>query len=284
MLLSELSNEVNLLGYNTSTEDEGLFFSCVNRALRDLFAGRTITKNVTLAATGVKPISYIREIQSKSGEMVRLPAYGKAFSMRVHGTVTYSVKDGNDVNTYTVDSPNEATLVKAFLTYGGIISLWGQFSFTIYDYSVYDQIFTQNLNDIPHYGPTVTFNLREIYGDFMSFVSPAKDRNGKAISGCILYDGRVEVDSSYRGEIFLSYRRLPSTVCEPINSDDIQMIDIPTEYTHIFPLLVASYLFAGEDEVKAKYYRQLYDEGLELIDSCGYKELDYGYIDTNGWA
>ena len=61
-------------------------------------------------------------------------------------------------------------------------------------------------------------------------------------------------------------------------------VDIPEEYTHLFPLLVTSCLWLEEDEAKSKYYKALYDECIKRIDSSGYEEIDYNYIDTNGWC
>lgn len=284
MLFSELSKEVALLGFDAGIDSADLLLSSTNRALRELYNSRNITKRVTLAASGVRPTTYIREIHRPGGHKIDIPIQGKAFSMMVHGIMTYMITDGNNKNAFTVGNGNELTLVRGFITYGGYISLWADLSFTVYDFCVFDEIFSGKVNEIPHYGPTVTFDLREIYGDFMSFASPAKDRFGKAIKNCILNDGKVEVDSSYRGEIILSYRRLPSTVSIPILDGDDPKIDIPEEYSHIFPLLVASYVFLEADETKAKYYKQLYEKNLENIKVNSYEQLNYGYVDTNGWA
>lgn len=284
MRLSELSQEVALLGFNATVEEGDLLLNSVNRALRELYNSRTIINKVVLAASGTKPIFYVKEIHRPGGNIITLPVDGKAFSMRVHGVMTYMTTDGGVNNARTVISPNEATLVRGFFTKGGYISLWADLSFTVYDFCVFKEIFSGEVKDIPHYGPTVTFDLRDIYGDFMSFISPAKDRNGRVIKNCVLYDGKVEVDSDYRGEINLSYRRLPTKIDKLHSENEDPIIDIPEEYTHIFPLLVASYVWLEADEPKAKYYKKLYDESLEQIDSCGYDEIDCRYVDTNGWA
>ena len=64
--------------------------------------------------------------------------------------------------------------------------------------------------------------------------------------------------------------------------DDV--IDLPEEYRHIFPLLVASYVWLDTEDAKAKYYRTLYEKNLAIIDSARYGSIDSSYRNINGWA
>lgn len=114
----------------------------------------------------------------------------------------------------------------------------------------------------------------------MSFTSPPTDVDGNVIPSCRLFDGKVEVDSSFQGEIFLTYRRLPY-----YTDDDVDMdFDIPKEYEHVFTFLAAYYILIGVDETLAKYFKSVYDDHMEHIDKNSYDRLNVRYPDTTGWA
>lgn len=286
MRYSELVTEVMNLGYKPGTlSEEELITEATNRALRDLFCQKKFTRTVFLAASGAKPTTYFKEIRNPSGKIIELPAKGKAFSMKIHGSVTYVVKDGSGMTAYSVQSPHEATLIRGVLTTGGSISVWSQFSFTIYDYAIYDQMFSEKVSDIPAIGPTLSFDIRKMYGDFLAFLSPPKDRYGQYIKGCRLHDGILEVDSSFGGEIILTYRRIPLPITKShlANSAD-PVLDLPEEYEYFFAYLVMAYLYIDTDQIKYSYYRSLYDEHLMRITNSGYEEIDCEYADVNGWA
>ena len=255
MLFSKLKEEIGLLGCDL-VENQDLLITSVNRALRDLYNSRTILKTVTLAAAGLQPVLYYKEISLPAGKTIEIPINGRAYSMKAHGILTYLVRDGSDSNAYSVKSPYEATAVKGFMNFGGSIKIWGDFAINIYDFAVYDRVYTGEREDIPLYGPTITFDLRKMYGDFMSFISPATDRDGRVIENCKLYDGRLEIDSAYKGGVTLTYRRLPRSVTiYDLDAGEDFEVDIPEEYTHLFPLLVTSCLWLEEDEAKSKYYK-----------------------------
>ena len=280
MTYNELIYEVGLLAGSPITDSELLLKSC-NRALRTLYNNAKITKTARLATHGLKPVSYYREIKCINGEELVFPARGVAYSMRVHGNGRILITDGDIAIVERVDSPHESTVVKGFLTSGGTITFWGSMSFNIYDFSIYDQVFSEKKENIPEYGPTVTLDLREILGDFMTFVSPALDPEGNPLDNCRLHDGKLEIDSDYCGEIMLTYRRMPREILE---DDDDVTVDLPEEYAHLLPLLVAHYAMLNIDESRAKYYKSLYNEGIELIRRESYGDLDCKYPVTNGWA
>lgn len=279
MTYNDLIYQVDLLA-GQSIEEEGLVLASANRALRDLFNRVKVTKTARLAAHGLRPTTYIKEINCINGQPYTVQVEGLAYSMRVHGSGRIMVSYGDVNNVERVDSMYESTLVKGFLPGLANITFWGSFSFTIYDFSIYDQNFSEERDEIPECGPTVTLDLRKIYGDFMSFVTPALDRDGNPIKNCALSDGRLVVDSEYKGEIFLTYRRLPTA----ITGEDDEILDIPEEYTHLFPLLVAHHATLSSNEAMAKYYKTLYEDSLELLERTSYNRLDCSYPVTNGWA
>jgi hypothetical protein len=281
LTLCDLITDVKNLGGGELIDNNGLFISAVNRSLRRLYSDISVEKTVRLAARVHKPIAYYKEIHCKSGEMREFPLEGMAYSMRIHGNCKYMITDGETKSVYPVNSKNEAVQIKGFVTYGGKISFWGSFPFAVYDLAVYDRIYSELTKDIPDCDPKKMFNLRELYGDFMSFTSPATDRNGRLIKGASLYDGRLEIDSDYEGEIIVTYRRLPIEISP---DDDDPDIDAPNEYTHLLTLLVGYNYFFHSDEGLAKYYLTQYDEAIKNLKQNSYQRISSEYTNTNGWA
>lgn len=286
MTLTELGNEVKLLGFNSEEAiDRNLLISSANRALRELFTHRMITKTVKFSARGLVPKIYHSEIICKNGDPITIPIAGKSYSMRLCGKGYYSITSGKNTISNQFDTGPESKLVRGFIPSAGNIKFWGSFSFSVYDFSIYDESFSPLVTDIPDCVPTTEYDIREIYGDFMAFVSPARDRYGNIIEECTLHDGRLQISSKYRGEVHLTYRRLPAIIKEKKAEEEEEAdIDLPSEYLYLFPLLVASYYWLDSDSSKANYYKNRYEERLSILDSCCYEELDTSYIDTNGWA
>ena len=284
MTITELGKEIKFLGFDSEAViNKQQLISAANRALRELYNQRTITRTVKFSARGLVPTSYHEEIICKNGNEVILPLVGRCYSMRVCGKGFYAVHDGANISANQFETGLETKLVRGFISFGGYIRFWGSFSFSIYDFSVYDEFFSPRVEDIPDCVAASEYDIREMYGDFMAFVSPATDRYGNIIEGARLHDGRLQISSKFRGEVHLTYRRLPDVIIEEEEKYETD-IDIPDEYLYVFPLLVASYIWLDTDSTKANYYKSRYDETLSIIDSTSYEEIDTAYVDTNGWA
>ena len=281
MTTKDLELDVGILCDGELIESEGLFITSVNRALRKLYTDREIVRTVRFASHSIPAVQHYDKITCINGEAITIPINGLAISMRVHGVGKYTLTDGDSTSIVSFDSPNEAMLIKRALTYGGSITFWGSFSFTVYDLTVYDRIYSQYPDDIPDYGPRRVFDLRKLYNDFMCFISPATDKYGRMIEDCRLYDGMLEINSDYDGEIVITYRRLP---CEIITLDVETDIDVPVEYRLMLVLLVASNILYYSNEERSRYYLGRYEELLKGMKESSYQRIEHSYVDTNGWA
>lgn len=281
MTLESLKNDVTLLGSEEVIANHNLFVFSLNRALRRLYSDRTVLKTVKLATGEIHPVTYYKKITCINGEKLELPIVPGAYSMRIHGDCRYMISDGEATKVYSITSKNEAQMVKGFVSYGGKITFWGSFTFTIYDFATYDQIYSELVEDIPDQDPTRVFDLRSLYGDFMSFVSSPTDEYGNPLKVYKLQDGKLEIDSDYIGEIIITYRRLP---IEVHILEENPTIDVADEYTHMLTLLVAHYYYyMSKADLSEDFLRQ-YEETLTRLNANTYPQLDAKYIDTNGWA
>ena len=278
MLFSELREKTRFCGYEI---DDIELIHCANLALREIFTTQKIIRNVRLASGGIHRVSHYPIIDCKSGDRFEIPLNGKAFSMRVKGSGQYMLREGSEFNVFPIESGEDTMLIKKTVGTSASITLWTSYSMTVYDLSVYDRIYSMNIEDIPDGLSVTTYDIRSLYGDFMSFVAPPTDAGGVPISNYNMYDGRLEVDSEYEGEILLHYRRLPVSI---VGAEEDEEIDIPSEYEYLLPLLAASYAILWIDEPRSKYLRSLYEAGLAALNSSSLDQLNTSYIDVHGWA
>ncbi len=280
MTLEELKSEMTDLVFDLELPADSLLISAANRALREIYIRRKITNTVRLYTRGLQPSFYREAIHCTGGTEITLPLDGVAFSMRVCGYGNYAVYDGSLLNVYSIDTGIESNVVKHFISEGGKIVLWADTSFDVYDFSVYSEVYSTKKEDIPDGGNRVTIDMRSIYPDFSSFTTPAQDSSGNPIKGCLLADGKIELDSDYSGEIILTYRRLPTKIGTSVSEE----IDIPAEYSHLLPLLATSYILLDADPSIASHYRERYEDLLSRMERNTYEQISTKYVDVNGWA
>ncbi len=280
MTFSELTSAATLLGFNDTLFPDSILVNSVNLALTELYTTRPVYRTVRFAAGGLTPLLYCKEINVTPGQRIEYTAEGSSYSVRIHGTCNFLVKHGEQMDLFNVETGQEAKLFKGVIYPGSTLSFWSSYAFSIFDLSIYDRVYSGDAEDVPDGGHTTSFDLRRLYGDFMSFTSPATDTFGVPLKNCRLIDGKIEIDSTYAGEIVITYRRLP----EMCIGEAEEGIDLPKEYESVFPLLVASYLWLGNEVEKAKHYRSIYEDLIGKMGSGGYAAINSFYEITDGWA
>ena len=285
MILEDLIKEVEIHGGGDVIDDNYTITSLINRALRELYISVPVTKSVRFNIIGHKPVACFKEIVCKSGQSITIPLDGKAYSMRVMGSGNYMImQDDRPLSASQFDTGNETRLVRGFLTGKGSIEFWGSFTFHVYDLSIFDEVYSPEVDSIPDGSPIATYDIRAMYNDFHAFVSPPTDRFGKAIKGCRLYDGRLEVSSDFSGEVLLTYRRRPSPVSYyEDNIDPAEEVDVNEEYITPLVYLIWYLYWYNTDENKAKIYKDRYESLLATVKSSQLN-LDNNYLNENGWA
>ena len=293
MTYKDLYSDVISLRQEDSVRSHSRMVSSLNRALRDLFSRRRILKTVRLYARGLTPSLYYKQINFISGDHIIVPLQGMAYSMRLFGEGNYMIRDGEKTNVVQFDTGGETRLVQGMIKTGGELHFYGHTSFMVFDMSVFSEIFSASAMKIPEGGQSQVFDIRALQGDFASFVGMAKDGSGRDIKGCRLYDGRVDLPSDFRGEVFLTYRSLPDTVVvktegelreEEIDLRDNTEINIPREYEHPVALLVAYYYTLKEDSALALHFKEEYERLMGHLEAGAYQEIDPTYHLESGWA
>ena len=285
MTYNDLSKDIlSLLGESEVTKP--LLIFSVNRALCDIYARRAIYRTVKLYQGGIQPSYYRKEIYCKGGDDVTLPLTGKAYSMRLSGEGFYRINDGAKSTITEFRTGRESRLVRGVIENGGDIKFYGYASFMVFDFSLYEEIPSTKLDELPDGREMTSLDIRTLHDDFYAFAFPAKDGYGNPIKGSVLRDGRLEVPKDFRGEIELTYRTLPKKILEmeDAEKEGEQQIPIPPEYEHPLALLVAFYCTLVKNPAAAELMRLEYERIMTLGDKNLYEEIDTSYELKVRWA
>ena len=278
MTLRDLTDEVSAMGFDGAIATDELFIASLNRALRQIFGEHTVTGRVTLSAIRSKPATRIQSLRHTMGESLSLPLRGKAYSFFTSGTGEFTLRDGKN----TTHKSFDGTRVRfyGFLSGDGEITFKGELAYLVTDMVTFDEICVTRAEDIPDGRSVRRISIREMTGDFLSFLHPPTDANGNVIPDVRMEDGAIYIKDSFDGEINVTYRRLPKKIV----SDEAEAeIDIPDEYAVLLGPLVASYVYLDSAPEKAELYGKLYRDmsDKELAQRRDGRAVKYV---TNGWA
>jgi hypothetical protein len=278
MTLKELMLEVSALGFDSSSESEHTVLLAANRALRELFLTAGALGSFSFYARKSAPDTFIKEITFRGGEKITLPLSGRAFSMTVSGKGRYSVTDSVGKSSEGFDT--HGALIRGFLHGDATLTLEGECSFIVSGLATYSEVYSDSIEDIPSGEGVRIYNLRELIRDFHSPTALPTDSDGREIRGSSIADGRLTLPAEYSGTVRLIYRRLP----RKISSEDDSDIDLSEEYSHLLPLLVASYVWLDREPELAAHYRERYTEEAKRLKSESRLSLGSLYNNTNRWA
>lgn len=278
MTISELKSDVAHLGFEKEIEDEALFFASANRALSLIYIDRPVSKTATLSFRGPR-ITLLRDlIEHKGGEHIVIPITGKSLSFRSSGVGTCYISDSS--GTSTVKLNGDRQLTKQFLSSDGSITFTGEFSYTINNLAVFEDLLSNNAIDIPEYSPNRELSPEDYCDGFRAFSGYPKDKFGNTVDAVKLVDGKVIAPFDYRGDLYLTYYRTPA----PIKSSTYdEKIDVTDECAPLLPILTASFLWLDDDAGKAQYYMSLYRDMIANIRRFSNNKVDTEYS-VNGWA
>ena len=286
MTYEELVSEVENYGCGDVIDTKKALLFNANRALSDLYFHIPVIKCLKFYSRGYKPIIYHREIVYDGSSPITIYTTGKSYTMHVMGRGNYTVKDGSMINAYQFDTGRETKIIRGFISDGGYIRFWGGFSFTIYNLAIYNDIFSPEVEDIPDGTGKIVYDMRRICPDFLSFSTLPTDADGKVIKGCRIFDGRIEVDSDYIGEVNVNYRRIPKKILgiekEDIDDPD-EIIDVSEEHIPMFMYLIWYHYWCGTDDTRMKHYKDKFTDLLSIYNN-NLMTNDRSYVDVNGWA
>lgn len=279
MTLKDLHSEIKSLVFDDYMALDERVLASASRALQAVYNSRKITAERKFYVKNSLPKTKISEFRHKGGGGESLPLSGKAFSMRLYGVggILVSGPDGE----VEKDFDCNGDYYKGFISGDTTMTFLGSMSYAVCDIVTFEETFSNNINDIPNGDGFTVIDLRKALPDFLTLEYMPTDSSGKAISGSVVYDGKIKIPDSFSGEISVVYRKRP--IPPSLDAPDAE-IDIPAEYEALLPPYCASCLLLDDEPDMADLYREEYEKMLSVISRGFTYSIEQNKIETNGWA
>lgn len=267
------------LGFESEIERESVFITALQRALNTVYTERGVHKSVRIICNPITPKTVRETIVHRGKEALCFPIDGTAYSFSVCGKGNCLVSDSLKEIRYRFDSP--LTYLCGFVNQNAKITFEGDFYYTVYNLSTFDNLASDKEEDIPFYSERVKYRVSDYAPDFLSFVELPTDSHNNKLTFAELCGENLILPYSFSGEVNLKYRSAPPAVSSDIKDTQI---DIPRELLHLVSLLTASYVWLDDDADKAQYYYSLYRDAMAAVKVYGTRCLDTAYTDVLRWA
>lgn len=304
MTVSQLYSSVARLGFETSLEDNDLFFQAANRAILQVNAIRPIQG---IYVINHKPLDNLIRNASFSpveveGELCFEATGAKAYYFEADGEGIAHIEAFDEISrTWGTAGSVEFSANRTFVPYKGMIEKGGEFiqgrvrlRFTgYYLYSVrnvalYRNLYSADADRIPAYEAFTRYDISALVTDFATLASPPIREDSE--HSLLNQDYEVENDRVIllpyhaRGLYKIAYKRKPAVLeytDDPL--EDQTKVDLDEELCALLPMLVAAYVWTDDEPEKAQYYLTLYRERAIDIERR-YKDLTPATIKSaNDW-
>lgn len=279
MTVKELLDEVKSLGFDSHLVPDDALADAANRAATTLYTELPVWQTAKLFARDVRPMATPVNIRHKGGGTDRLPLSGRAYTMRLIGSGSYTVVSGG--REHTVDFTAQGEVFSGFLPGDGEIIFSGELSFYVMGLTTFSEIYGEKKSDIPDGSGKESFNMQRLFPDFLAVSSPIRDKNGEIIREAAIRNGIITMPKGYVGEVYVTYSTLPEKIRA---SEPTRVLNTPSSHAALLPLLTAHYAYAlDEPELSSEYLAQ-YKSILASLGNACYERRVSEYEDTHGWA
>ncbi len=125
------------------------------------------------------------------------------------------------------------------------------------------------------------YNILDYIPDFLYAVKTSFDSSKNKTKDASIIGDKLILPSLFTGEIFIRYKPCTSN----LTLDDLEEeIPIPKRCEHLCPILTAAYFWLDDEEEKAAYYMQIYNDEASKMRYGIRKNTDSDYYDITGWA
>lgn len=278
MTYKDLCADIACLGFESELDSPERVLHAVNRALMIIYTERPMYATLTINKPAVSPSAKINDFSHKGGASEVFYYNARAYSFKTSGIGKYKITEGETEKIFAFSQNEE--LHRGFLHGEGRIEFIGEYTFSVFDFILLDEIYSQSTDDIPTASEYMEYRIKDYAEDFLSFVSVPTDANGLCIKDASVKGGIMKIPNSYFGKINLVYKTAPVKMD---GNPDMTVI-LPDGCEHLLALLSASYVWLDDDAEKAQYYLNLYREAMSAVKYYDRAILDNSYHITNGWA
>ena len=279
MKLNEIARRISAFTGEDFTHRGELLSVALTRAAQTAYRDLRPMGMVKFFATGSLPSSRIEKLIFKGEGEKTLSLSGKAYSMRLWGSGTYTHTEKG--NYKRVEFVAEGDRFADFIKTGTVtLTFSGDSAFTVSDIVCFSEVYGNMLYNIPDGSAYQMFDVRGIARDFFTFDGPPKDANGNDIKNATLLDGVLMLPADFSGEVTVFYRRLPPLI---VADDMEEHVQIPDELLVPIATLGASYLCLEDNPELSEKLRAIYEGDVRVM-AGAYRQSPPEYVRTNGWA
>ena len=278
MTYKELCDEICALGFETELDDGDRVLCAVRRAVMTVYTEIPMYGRLVFYKSANLPKEKIPDFCHVSGKEETIPFLARAYSFRTCGTGGYKIREGSSETSFNFSGTCE--LHRGFLHGAGEIEFFGDYSYTVFDIALYDEIYADTPESIPDGDPITEIDLSVLREDFLMPASELLYTDGGTVKGASIVGSRVRMPSELSGKFVIHYKKAPPVIER--NPDGL--IALPDGCTHLCALLAASYVWLDDDSEKAYYYMNLYKDALASVKRTSRHGFDSSYKDVTGWA
>ena len=277
MTLNELKSAVSALLSETVSERDAIFIGAANRSLEMLFAELPSKKLLTLPGPRFSSSVLAEKIEHRGGEKISVALSGAAYSFKVAGAGSYTVRDG--AGALTKDFDTRLSTIHGFIKgSAGEITFEGDYYYTVFSLTVFDGVMGGSLSDIPDTEGKITVRTDDYADDILSLRGMPKDSSGRLISGAEIVGRSVVFPIDFSGLATITYDRRPVPITESTAE-----IDTEPDAATALPLFTAYFLTLERDAELAAEFLSL-AKGLVNGLLCRRVNQSTEYTDVTGWA
>ncbi|MBE6644632.1 MAG: hypothetical protein E7612_04540 [Ruminococcaceae bacterium] len=278
MTYKELCEDVLSLGFETDFDSPERVLFATNRALMIICTERPLYASAVISKPTVTAKEKIADFSHKGGNVDSFDYEARAFCFKTCGIGKYRIIEGENEKIFEFSQNLE--IHRGFLHGNGKIEFLGEYSYSVYDFYLFDEILSDRTEDIPAFSGYTEYDLRDHAKNFLSIINPPTDKNGIAIANSNVRGEILRVPDSYSGKIVITYKKAP----QRLSGDPDEDILLPCGCEHLLALLTASYIWLDDDADKASYYMGLYREAMAAVKFYDRTTVENSYHVTNGWA
>lgn len=277
MTLNELKSAVSALLSETVSERDPIFIGAANRSLEMLFAELPSKKLLTLPVPRFSSSVLAEKIEHRGGEKISVALSGAAYSFKVAGAGSYTVRDG--AGALTKDFDTRLSTIRGFIKgSAGEITFEGDYYYTVFSLTVFDGVMGGSLSDIPDTEGKITVRTDDYADDILSLRGMPKDSSARLISGAEIVGRSVVFPIDFSGLATITYDRRPVPITESTAE-----IDTEPDAATALPLFTAYFLTLERDAELAAEFLSL-AKGLVNGLLCRRVNQSTEYTDVTGWA
>ena len=279
MTLNDFKNELSALGFEREIAIDKSLVLSVRRAISTIYTERGVYNSFAIEHYPVMPTLVCKSFTHIPKKTESFSLKGRAISFSVSGTGFFTIEEKGVLTEYEFSSP--FYLWRIFISGEATVTFFGEYSFEVISLSVFENIRSENKEELFSYGEPFEYDMSALRGDFHSFASLPTDNQGREIAGAVMRSGKLIIPWGYRGRINIVYKSSAPLVSEDTPNAEIP---IPKEVEHLVPLLASAYYWADDAPDKAEYYLSLYKDSMRAVKQFDTRLIGGGYQNVTRWA